>query len=198
MALEHTCTECGAVIPCRRTLKTLDERFWTKVRETDDCWLWFGSMDSRGYGRLGKPYGRDGIAYIPAHRLSWILHYGSIPEGLGVLHTCDVRECVRPDHLFVGTPADNMADKMSKGRQHRGDATTWRRFPEHAEAARKASITARRARMTPNATCKVCGVRFYVAAYRLTTVVACSREHQREWQRLTRSRRVDGANLLGS
>src|SRR5215471_5778543 len=186
MAVEHTCTECGAVIPCRRTIKTLDERFWSKVRRARSCWLWFGSCDPRGYGRLGKPYGVDGPAYIPAHRLSWILNRGPIPSGLHVLHRCDVRECVRPDHLFLGTQSTNMADKVAKGRQHRGDSTTWRRFPEHAKAARAAQARAKRARMLPNTTCTICGVRFYVRPYRIGRAVACSPEHQREWQRLRR------------
>jgi HNH endonuclease len=197
MAYEHTCTECGAVIPCRRILKTLDERFWSKVRKGPDCWLWFGSCDPRGYGRLGKPYGADGVAYIPAHRLSWLLHYGPIPEGLGVLHRCDIRECVRPDHLFLGTNAVNMADKVAKGRQARGQTAVWTRFPELARAARQSQIAARKARLAPNATCKLCGVRFYVKPYRLSTVVACSRDHHNQWQRLRHSRAADnGSSLL--
>lgn len=144
MAFQHTCTNCGAIVPCRRTLKPLDERFWSKVHKTDTCWLWVGACDPDGYGRLGKPYGADGPQYIPAHRLSWVLNRGPIPPSAHVLHRCDIRNCVRPEHLFLGTQTINMADKVAKGRQHRGDRTTWTRFPEYAKAARATQLHRRR------------------------------------------------------
>jgi hypothetical protein len=146
MPFEHTCTGCGAIIPCRRILKPLDERFWSKVRKTDGCWLWVGAHDDNGYGRLGKPYGADGPSYVPAHRLSWILNRGPIPPGAHILHRCDVRECVRPEHLFLGTQAINMADKVAKGRQARGRTAAWARYPELAKAARASQLRHRRRR----------------------------------------------------
>ena len=87
-------------------------RFWNYVNKTEGCWLWTGACASRGYGHLviKKP------RYTTAHRLSWEIHNGPIPKGLWVLHHCDTPACVRPDHLFLGTRADNEHDRTMKGR----------------------------------------------------------------------------------
>ena len=90
----------------------LTDRFWSKVDTSGECWTWTADLDDHGYGRLG--IGRKRIE--PAHRVAWTLANGPIPEGLRVLHHCDNPPCVRPDHLFLGTQADNMADMMAKGR----------------------------------------------------------------------------------
>lgn len=92
------------------------ERLWQNVRKSDGCWEWISRVrNSHGYGRM-YAYGR----YQLAHRVSWQLHFGAIPEGLCVLHHCDNRLCVRPDHLFLGTVADNNQDMREKDRQARG------------------------------------------------------------------------------
>lgn len=86
------------------------------------CWLWRGSITKGGYGHLKVelPGTRCRRAH-PAHRLSWIAHRGPIPAGLWVLHKCDVRSCINPAHLFLGTHVDNMADMVAKGRHRCGD-----------------------------------------------------------------------------
>lgn len=103
--------------------RSLASRFWSKVNKTDGCWLWTASLmqrrDSRNRDNKHR-YGRFTLRNRPitAHRMAWILTHGEIPNGLWVLHRCDVPQCVRPDHLFLGTVADNVADMCAKGRQN--------------------------------------------------------------------------------
>lgn len=98
---------------------SIEKRFWKYVipEPNSGCWLWTGGFfDKDGYGIfcINQKWKER------AHRLSFRIHNGLIPEGLFVLHHCDVPCCVNPDHLFLGTQADNMEDKVSKGRQNKG------------------------------------------------------------------------------
>jgi hypothetical protein len=94
--------------------KNLWDRFWNKVEVTTDsslCWEWKAAKAPNGYGRFGM-----GSKVIQAHRVAWELIYGSIPDKLYVLHSCDNRGCMNPSHLFLGTYKDNMQDCSRKGR----------------------------------------------------------------------------------
>lgn len=75
------------------------------------CQIWLGHCHHKGYGQVNV----DGTP-MAAHRASWVAHVGPIPDGMDVLHWCDTPPCIRPDHLFLGTDADNNADMMAKGR----------------------------------------------------------------------------------
>jgi hypothetical protein len=86
--------------------------FWQRSEGSGQCLVWTGAVNEDGYGLVGY----QGRGYA-AHRLAWILAHGPIPIGQCVLHRCDNPPCVRPDHLWLGTHADNMADMRRKGRR---------------------------------------------------------------------------------
>lgn len=92
------------------------ETFFKKIRKTiSGCWHFTGPLNSHGYGAVGF-HGK----VIGAHRLSYILTRGEIPNGLLVCHKCDNPKCVNPDHLFIGTYKDNAQDMIKKGRRGAG------------------------------------------------------------------------------
>lgn len=92
--------------------KGLLRRFLNKINKTDACWIWIGGRNRSGYGRFVVWNKNSQLA----HRFSWTLHKGLIMSGLDVLHKCDNPPCVNPEHLFLGTQADNNRDMRAKGR----------------------------------------------------------------------------------
>lgn len=116
--------------------------FWDYVQKlpADGCWEWQRSCGSHGYGQFylvrGKP--------LAAHRFSWQMTYGPIPAGLHVLHRCDNKRCVRPDHLFLGTARDNIRDCVAKGRHRphiaRGEDSAVARLTDVAVDEIKATL----------------------------------------------------------
>ncbi len=102
---------------------SLEERFFRYVgsKTTTGCILWSGCTSREGYGVLGS--GTRKGRMLRASRIAYELLRSPIPQGLLVLHACDNPPCVNPAHLFLGTDADNMADKVRKGRQRRGETT---------------------------------------------------------------------------
>ena len=89
-------------------------RFWRYVEKTDGCWLWVGgSKSQKGYGKI-EIKGKHKLA----HRLSYEIHKGPIPDGLLVMHSCDNPSCVNPDHLSVGTQSQNILEAFAKGRKN--------------------------------------------------------------------------------
>lgn len=110
-------------------------RFWRHVAltgpvpshcpELGECWLWTGCTERKGYGKF-----HWGGHLTAAHRVSYEMVFGPVPDGLWVLHHCDNRLCCNPDHLFLGTAADNTADMVRKGRNARGERSGMRLHPE--------------------------------------------------------------------
>jgi hypothetical protein len=96
---------------------SFEKRYWSNVQRIDDvdsCWLWLGARS-----RKNQPYGRISLnkKLLCAHRVSYEFEYGSIPDGLMILHHCDNMQCVRPSHLYAGTAKDNARDMVQRNRQ---------------------------------------------------------------------------------
>jgi hypothetical protein len=121
-------------MPRQKLRSSLLDRFNDKVspEPNSGCWLWTGGITELGYGVIGL--GRREEGTDKAHRVSWRLHRGPIPDGMCVCHRCDTPLCVNPDHLFLGTLGDNMRDCVRKARNYvpnmRGSRAPWSRLTE--------------------------------------------------------------------
>ncbi len=107
---------------------TLEERFWPKVARgaPDECWLWTAGHNGIGYGMIQVALARGHTKKL-AHRVSYEMAFGPIPDGKVICHRCDTPRCVNPGHLFLGTMADNTRDMLAKGRD--GYSLHPERFP---------------------------------------------------------------------
>lgn len=131
------CRACYVALP----RFTKEQRFWAKVNKSEDCWEWTGYRTGFGYGELQSGPRGDQVKES-AHRLSWEIHNGPIPDGLNVLHRCDNPPCVRPDHLFLGTASDNARDMWDKGRGPRGQKNGHAKLTDEAVAIIRERIAA--------------------------------------------------------
>jgi hypothetical protein len=110
------CSSCNRKRAYFPATATPQERFWGRVLKGHDCWLWQGALSSHGYGEFiyeGENW--------RAHKLAWFFTHGWVPDGLRdmssvIMHSCDIKRCVNPAHLTIGTQLENMQDKIRKGR----------------------------------------------------------------------------------
>ena len=159
-----------------RALKRRTTHFWTKTNpvSSHECWEWIGFKDGNGYGRYGR---------ILAHRIAYELTLGEIPRGMAVCHKCDNPGCVNPDHLWIGTQADNVRDMLAKGRDRRGP-------PRRGETSNKAKLTSNQVReiLQSTETLRTLADRYGVSGTAIHYI-----RHKRNWRHLSEAQNVSQA-----
>jgi HNH endonuclease len=118
-------------MPAKGHRKPMSERLYSKVERIPEsgCWVFMGKVDADGYGMLSSSLA-EGKKYWKAHRVSYEESKGAIPDGLEVAHKCNVRCCINPDHLYAATHRQNIDDRMTTGRQVRGEASNLAKLTE--------------------------------------------------------------------
>jgi hypothetical protein len=167
------CKRLGQIGKVRRSI---EERFWEKVNKTGKCWEWKSVRNPDGYGLFLRPNSYNNpTPWEKAHRMSYMLTIGDIPTGLCVCHKCDNPPCVRPDHLFLGTPADNARDMWKKGR-----GRIPRLYGEKSGAAKLSEEDVRKIRkMLPRMTNRQIATRFGVTISNISVI-----RNNKSWKHL--------------
>lgn len=152
---------------------TFADRFWSKVGKTNSCWIWKAYTTKTGYGQIG-----NGNKIIRSHRASWMIHFGPIPAGKEVCHNCpggDNPACVNPDHLWLGTRAENATDAGKKGR------LSVRHHYKHKHPKQKLTVSQviEIRKQWPGTTMKSLAERFGVCQESISFIV-----HRRNWSHI--------------
>lgn len=143
-------------------------RFWKKVDVTPTCWNWIASKNPKGYGKFGV--GGAGRGWTGAHRVSWEIHSGPIPDDKCVLHSCDNPACVNPNHLWLGTIQDNLRDCGDKGRRSGGRLSG--ELNSHAKLKERDVLEIRRLGNIENlSTGEICSIFNYVQRQQIRRVL---------------------------
>lgn len=141
---------------------TVEQRFWNKVVKSSNCWKWTGAKFRGGYGNY-----RGNCA----HRFSYELKNGKIPKGLVACHTCDNPICVNPEHIFIGTHAQNVLDKVRKGRHPIGSKTYNSKLNEKLVIEIRKKYTPRKYSMYRLS-----------KEYKVSVMVICDIIHRKRWK----------------